>query len=72
MQRNRIVAVFLGCVVFFCVGYLLQKPLLQVYWAVHSRIPSHGLSFGSRQSLRFGTGCFRALIPATDLFKILG
>ena len=56
MQRSSIGAVFLGALVLLSAAWIIQKPLLQVYWALNSRIPDYTHIVKNNPLLRFNTG----------------
>ena len=56
MQRGSIIATFLGALVLLSAAWIIQKPLLQVYWAVNSRIPDYTHLVQNNPLLRISTG----------------
>ena len=56
MQRSSIGAVFLGALVLLSAAWIVQKPLLQVYWAINSRIPDYTHIVKNNPFLRIDTG----------------
>lgn len=56
MQRSSIGAVFLGALVLLSAAWIVQKPLLQVYWALNSRIPDYTHLAKNNPLLRIDTG----------------
>ena len=58
MQRGSIIATFLGALVLLSAAWIIQKPLLQVYWAVNSRIPDYTHLVQNNPFLRISTGTF--------------
>lgn len=58
MQRGSIIATFLGALVLLSAAWIIQKPLLQVYWAVNSRIPDYTHLVQNNPFLRISTGRF--------------
>ena len=56
MQRSSIGAVFLGALVLLSAAWIVQKPLLQVYWAINSRIPDYTHIVKNNPFLRINTG----------------
>ncbi len=56
MQRSSIGAVFLGALVLLSAAWIVQKPLLQVYWALNSRIPDYTHIVKNNPFLRINTG----------------
>lgn len=56
MRRISIVALFLGAIVLAAAVYILHKPLLQIQWAISSRLPSQSLPFDKLRSFRLHKG----------------
>lgn len=56
MHRSSIIATFLGAVVLLTAAWIVQKPLLQIYWAVNSRIPDYTHIVQKNPLLRIDTG----------------
>ncbi len=55
-MRSSIIAAFLGAIALFCAAWIVQKPLLQVYWAVNARIPDYTHFVQKRPLFRISTG----------------